>query len=737
MYESSIDGIGTVALSGRHVFVKLTERTPQKDLALIAGGTENPMLPCAVCHARRFDLALSATPDIRWQDGVRGPMNIGVNMLREWCLPDLDTLQIGFHGSDPGYEIQLATPIEIRAAEAPLRFRCKLAIHRARADLVLQVQTAAGRILDTQRVAFDETAVGGTDATAYQEVDMALPHGFRAGSVALSLAYRGPTEQSHFPPFLFLADAHVTEAPVADISGGALVLATDAKTRRAGPDRSGRWRRATLPGNLCDLQPAFIRHGRRLEVVRSASVERARAFFDEAYYRASNEDLDFSLIDPFTQYLFRGWVERRKPNAEFSVREYLVRHPELGRTGQEPLLHYANTGQADGFSLGVFDEKLSEIWAESETPLPDAPEAAIFARAQDMLVPMSLIDTRKLIVLIVPEHNAMSGGIYSMFSIADHIRRSRAQHGFDVLVMTRPNRDGATYIRNSSFRNSETVFRFDQIRLFSEVSHLQLLIPEYATVDFLHNTSQRTLEYLLNRDHLHINILNQNTRLMPEPETFRDLRRIADSIGQSVSHHAFFGQAFADHYDLPSLLLPAYTDLTPYPPLPATEKENLIIYSDDEAPYRRAVLEKLAQLDDYRLVRIRDMDFDSYMDLATRCRFSVSFGEGFDGYVAQPIYQGGIGFALFTDEFFPDSSYRGFETFFGSEEEMIDEIVPTIRRLEADPARYVALNRALRAKWDALYSYDDYVARIGRLVRGEYELFPGGCIAPEQAVAAS
>src|ERR1700733_5997230 len=120
------------------------------------------------------------------------------------------------------------------------------------------------------------------------------------------------------------------------------------------------------------------------------------------------------------------------------------------------------------------------------------------------------------------------------------------------------------------------------------------------------------------------------------------------------------------------------------------------------------------------------MTFDVYMDLATRCKFSVSFGEGFDGYVAKPMYQGGIGFALYNDEFFPNASYKKFENFFETEEEMIEEIVPTIRRLEADQQRYVALNKALRAKWDQLYSYDDYVARIAKLMRNEYEIFPKG-----------
>ncbi len=471
---------------------------------------------------------------------------------------------------------------------------------------------------------------------------------------------------------------------------------------------------------------ALIRSGEETTVLMTKNVEVAWDFFDEDFYEEQNPDLDLSRIDAFSHYLLRGWKEFRNPNPEFSVREYLLRHPDVEAAGTEPLIHYANIGQQESRSLGTFHEKINEIWNRSGKAMPAGDESTIFERAQDMMVPMSIINSRKIAVFVVPEHDAMSGGIFSFFSIADHARKMRRLHGYDVLVMTRANPLGLTYVRVSAFRNSETVLRLEQLRLFAEVSELQIHIPEYATVDFVRYLSPDLVKYLLRRDCVHINIMNQNIRMMPESEGFRDLRRISSTIGQSVSHRASFTQELADRYNLPTLLLPAYTDLSHYPVLGVEQKEKIIIYSNDDARYRRAVLKRLEQLDDYKLVKIQDMTFDVYMDLATRCKFSVSFGEGFDGYVAQPMYQGGIGFALYNDEFFPNASYKKFENFFETEEEMIEQIVPTIRRLEADRQRYVALNKALRAKWDALYSYDDYVARILKLMRKEYEIFPKG-----------
>jgi hypothetical protein len=640
---------------------------------------------------------------------------IVVNGLDDWFVNGHDTLQVELSRGNAPFLLTFPEKLELDGGGAPLLFKAYVASHHLRATLRLEFTDMDNGRTAVEEVHFAPDFFGGKSPENYQYISVPVPAKMHHVSIEISIRYLGDTDPgSPYPPFAFLYGLCLS------------TISNDADESKLfdETDLQFEWLAATLKNPCKALECLFVQCGETISVLPTDAVKNARAFFSESYYEAKNSEVDFSLLDSFSHYLMIGWKEYRNPSPEFSAREYLLRHPEVEIAGTEPLIHYANLGQERNYSLGVFEEKLAEIWRSSGEGIPALPEMTIFARAQDMMIPLHLINTRKLAVFLVPEHNAMSGGIYSIFSIADHVRRTRSQHGFDVLVMTRPNSQRTTYIRNSSFKNSETVYRFEQLRLFSELSELQLHIPEYATVEFARSLSLDLMHYLLRRDHVHINILNQNTRLMPEPRQFRDLRHITDSIGQSVSHHAFFGQEFADHYNLPSLLLPAYTDLTPYPPVDFEEKESLIIYSDDDAPYRRAVLDQLATLGDYELVKIKDMTFDTYMDLATRCRFSVSFGEGFDGYVAQPMYQGGIGMALYTDEFFPDESYKDLENFFETEDEMITQIVPTIRRLEADRQRYKALNAAMRRKWDELYSYDDYVARIGKLIRREYEVYP-------------
>jgi hypothetical protein len=345
---------------------------------------------------------------------------------------------------------------------------------------------------------------------------------------------------------------------------------------------------------------------------------------------------------------------------------------------------------------------------------------------QDMTFPLDAEKAEALFVILVPEHNAMSGGIYSFFSIAKAAYGMRHKHDYRILLMTRPNPDDLTYLRQTNFRNYEDVFRFDQIVRCRQAKEVYLHIPEYAAPSFVANIPSKTLEYLRSRRHLYINILNQNNKLMPEKEEFESLRAIATELTQSVAHHSYFGQEFADRYDLPTLLLPAYTDLSGYEPIEFEEKEKLIIYSPDASEHRAPVLEALKTgLPDYRLVEIQNITFDKFMDLATRCRFSITFGEGFDGYVAQPIHQNGIGFAVYNEEFFPSADLLSFQNIFSHERDMIENIVTRIKALEADPVLYRHTNRRMIAIYDQLYSKDDYVRRVEMLINRQFELAPG------------
>lgn len=320
----------------------------------------------------------------------------------------------------------------------------------------------------------------------------------------------------------------------------------------------------------------------------------------------------------------------------------------------------------------------------------------------------------------------MSGGIYSFFSIVEQMRRLRREHGYDIITMTRPNPFEETYFRNTNFRNSENVYRFSQLQLCLAAEEIYIQVPEYAAATFCEDISGAVRAYLSRRK-VKINILNQNVQLMPERDEFKSIYKLTSDVTQSVAHHAYFSQAYADRYRLPTLLLPAYTDLSQYPSCGFAQKEKLIIYSLDEAKHKSACLQKIrVAFPDFELIEIKGIPFDKFMDLATRCTFSITFGEGFDGYLAQPIIQGGIGFAVYNDEFFPSRHFLEYKNIFSSADEMVSRICEVMRELLADPEAYTALNASFAAEYDRLYSVNEYVTQIRKLTLGQFEIFPEG-----------
>lgn len=438
--------------------------------------------------------------------------------------------------------------------------------------------------------------------------------------------------------------------------------------------------------------------------------------FDFIYYLKSYPDVESSKENPLIHYMRKGWLEGKNPNREFKTTAYLLQNPDVVLNGNHPFYHY------------VQQSRLRRVEIDEAKIIREHLGNKIFHAIQDISFPNSLAQATKVAVFLVPQHNEMSGGIFSIFSIANVVRRTKSIHGYYPVVMTIPNSNDDTYYRQHNFTNSENVFRFSQINRCKNLKELYIHIPEYWSKKFVSAIDINTTEFLNKIENLHINILNQNTELMPESSVdFTGLRELATtSLSQSVAHHAYFGQSFSDKYNLATHLLPAYTDLSAYTPTSFSKKEDLIIYSLDDAPYKQKCLDILKKnFPEFKFQEVRGISFDEYMDLATRCMFSISFGEGFDGYIAQPIYQGGLGLTVFREDFFPSHEFLKYDIFFESPEQMLEKIVNVVSKYRNDQFGYDFLNKELVAEYDKLYSFDDYVTRIINLMNRNFDLIPG------------
>ena len=342
---------------------------------------------------------------------------------------------------------------------------------------------------------------------------------------------------------------------------------------------------------------------------------------------------------------------------------------------------------------------------------------------QNMYFPKDLESAENIMIILVPYHNVISGGIYSMFSIAEVATKMKSKHGWNVLVMTYPNPSGLTYFKNKNFKNSINVFRFSQITRLIKSKYIYIHIPELFSASFLNDINIEQKHFLTAKNSVYVNILNQNIDLMPQSNQLLNLKNTFDKVGHSVAHHAYFSKSIVNKYKLDLHLLPAYTDLTMYLSLPLHKKEKLIIYSPDKASYKNKCISILKDsLSDFKFVEIRDITFDTYIDLASRCMFSITFGEGFDGYLSQPMQLGGVGFAVYNDRFFPNSKFHKLYNIFDNKEMMLRDLPIRIKKLLAHPKLYKSTNLKFLDLHNKLYDKKNYDLQILKLCNLDYDL---------------
>ena len=115
-----------------------------------------------------------------------------------------------------------------------------------------------------------------------------------------------------------------------------------------------------------------------------AALLSATHLFDPQYYRATNPDLAIDLAVDLTMesdrnlllhYLHKGSVEGRNPNPLFDDRYYRDRHPELAKTGTNPLAHFHRFGYLAGddphpfFKTAFYREMHADVAAANINPL--------------------------------------------------------------------------------------------------------------------------------------------------------------------------------------------------------------------------------------------------------------------------------------------------------------------------------------------------------------------------------
>ncbi len=326
------------------------------------------------------------------------------------------------------------------------------------------------------------------------------------------------------------------------------------------------------------------------------------------------------------------------------------------------------------------------------------------------------LSTKRLIVFLTPGYEWRSGGVLSIAAIYQESAALRDLHRARVVLCTVPG--DPPLLKYTWFENRNYILDLESVlKRCRHLDYLLLHIPEYAVnqvLDWLTSASPTLMQDIQD---VQLNVMLQNIDQI-QGQNIRGLMRFG-RVTCTTAHEAYSNSATREAVgvSLHKLLNcngPELYSLSGY-----QDKEPLLIVSHDEHPLKEQVLRQIAQVcPELRIQVIQDLHYEDYKKLIRRAKWSLTFGEGLDSYFAEPVWSGGVSFAVFNDRFFTPA-FAKLETVYASWEVLMDRMADDLRRLD-EP---VAYHRCWQQAYDLLsdiYSPERFRENLRMFYRGEY-----------------
>lgn len=331
-------------------------------------------------------------------------------------------------------------------------------------------------------------------------------------------------------------------------------------------------------------------------------------------------------------------------------------------------------------------------------------------------------DALKIIVFIVPGADkitgkeTMSGGVISILSIAAETKKIFEKNIETAVVVCTHTKD-YKLLRYENIENNFTIYGFEQVaEYFKKVQEIIIHTPDYLTSFFFKNLSKKELQFLSHN--VHWNIMNQNIKLMP---TVDEVRLIKDKFAFTTittAHQQYSTQYYRDYYGVPLHKFSTWVSPEQYKFLERNEKENLLVYSPDNHPQKQEVIDRLSKISGLKIQEIKGLTYTQFKDLISKAKWSLTFGEGLDGYFVEPIFSGSISFAVYNKEFFTEA-FTSCKTVYSSYTEMCNKIASDINEIDNDDA-FKSNQQLLFTICADLYSNSTYKKNIEKFYNQEF-----------------
>lgn len=327
------------------------------------------------------------------------------------------------------------------------------------------------------------------------------------------------------------------------------------------------------------------------------------------------------------------------------------------------------------------------------------------------------LGTNRLIVFLTPGLEVRVGGVLAIFAMKRETVALRQLHRARVVLCAVPGDDPPVF-KYTWFDNREYLLDLETVLKSGGALHyLQLHIPDYAVnriFDWLTSSASRLLR---NIREVHLNVLLFNIDNI-QGQNVRGLLSFG-RVTCTTAHEAYSNGATRKALGVSLHRLSVCNGPENYFLSGYEDKEPLLIVSPDGHPLKGEVLRQIAQVcPQLRIQVIENLHYEDYLRLVRRAKWSLTFGEGLDGYFAEPVWSGGVGFAVFNDRFFTPA-FAELETIYSSWATLLQRMPLDLQRLD-EPMAY---NRCWRQAYDllsGLYSVDRFRQNLRMFYRGEY-----------------
>ena len=325
-------------------------------------------------------------------------------------------------------------------------------------------------------------------------------------------------------------------------------------------------------------------------------------------------------------------------------------------------------------------------------------------------------DASRLIVFLTPGYDARLGGILSIVSLYEESRALSDVHGATVGLCTVPN--DPPLLKYTWFKNRSYIFDLRRVlKRCRNVSSLLLHVPEYRVNTLLEWASGAGAPLLRDIRDLHVNVMLQNIE-SGEGQRVTELSRIG-KVTCTTAHEAYTTAAMREQLGVPLHRLSVMLYPERYRVSSYDDKQPVLIVSPDPHPEREAILQSIRQqMPHLTITVIEDMAFETYLAHIHRAKWSLTFGEGLDGYFVEPVLCGAVAFAVYNERYFTPA-FRNLPTVYDSWATLKDRIVHDMRRLDS-AIPYQDCSRQIDAILKDLYSVERTRANLREFYRGNY-----------------